>query len=545
MKKTLMAFKVLLAMLLFTGCGPAPDREYQEMLLERINQYEEVTLTTDLSWLSESERRMIPILIEAAGVMDDIFWLQSYGDKDELMEFITDEYAREYARINYGPWGRLEGHTAFYQGFEDKPLGANFYPHDMDRQEFDDWDNPDKDSPHTIIRRGPDGTLIAVPYAEAYADLNREAAELLREAATFAEYEPLAEFLKKRAEALVSDNYHESDRAWMQMRDNNIDFVVGPVNTGEDRKFGYKEAHSAYVLIKDHEWSEHLKRFEAMIPEMQAGLPVPDEYKQEAPGDDSNLFVYDALFYGGHCNAGPKMIALNLPNDPVVQREAGTRSMQIRNVMEAKFDEILLPIGEMIIHDDLKEYVTFDAFFHLTAFYEIAEALGISQTINGQGSVRSALREYYGIMDANSSDMIALYLLSMLHEKGEISEKELHQAYVTSFASILRSSRFGTAGAHGVAAMIRFNHFERAQAFTRCEDTNTYMVDFEKMQQAVEEGVARIIKLMGDGDYDAAREMIARDGEMSETLQRDIDRINESDIPVDVVFRQGVDYLDL
>jgi len=545
MKKKLIFFKTLVFIFMLIGCGPAPDHEYQELLNEKINQYEEVTLATDLSRLSENERNMIPILIEVARVMDDIFWLQSYGDKDELMEHITDEYAREYARINYGPWGRLEGHTAFYPGFDDKPLGANFYPHDMERQEFDHWDNPDKNNPHTIIRRDPDGELIAIPYAEVYKDLNQEAARLLREAARLADYEPLAKYLEKRAEALVSDNYYESDKAWMQMRDNNIDFVVGPVNTGEDRKFGYKEAHSAYLLIKDLEWSKHLERFEAMLPEMQAGLPVPDEYKQETPGDDSNLFVYDALFYGGHCNAGPKMIALNLPNDPVIQQETGTRSMQIRNVMEAKFDEILYPIGEMIIHDDQKDYVTFDAFFHLTAFYEIAEGLGISQTIDGQGSVRSALREYYGIMDANSSDMIALHLLSMLHEKGELSEKELHQAYVTSFASILRSSRFGTAGAHGVAAMIRFNHFERAQAFTRCEETNTFQVNFENMQKAVEEGVSRIIQLMGDGNYDAAREMTERDGEMSETLKKDIDRINKSDIPVDVIFKQGIDYLTL
>ena len=545
MKKTLLLFKGLFSMFLLTGCGPAPDQEYQELLVEKINQYEEVTLTTDLSWLNENEREMIPILIEAARVIDEIFWLQSYGDKDELMDHITDEYARAYARINYGPWGRLEGHTAFYHGFDDKPLGANFYPHDMGRQEFEEWDYPDKTNPHTLIRRDADGDLMAVSYAEAYEELNQEAARLLREAARLSDYEPLAMYLKKRAEALTTNSYYESDRAWMQMRDNNIDFVIGPVNTGEDRKFGYKEAHSSYLLIKDLEWSRQLERFEAMLPQMQAELPVPEEYKQEKPGDDSRLFVYDALFYGGHCNAGPKMIALNLPNDPAVQQETGTRSIQIRNVMEAKFDEILLPIGEMIIHEDQKDYVTFDAFFHLTAFYEIAEGLGISQTIDGEGSVRNALREYYGIMDANSSDMIALHLLSLLHEKGEITERELHQAYVTSFASILRSSRFGTAGAHGVAAMIRFNHLKNANAFNRCGETNTYTVNFENMQKAIEEGASRIIQLMGDGNYEAGREMAARDGEMSGTLKKDIDRINESDIPVDVIFRQGTDYLDL
>jgi len=532
------------AFLSLAGCQPA-DEEYQRQIRERIAQYEEVVLTTDLSWLSQEERQMIPVLISAADIVDEIFWMQSYGSREQLMEFITDPYAREYALINYGPWGRLEGHTPFYPGFEDKPLGANFYPTDMEREEFNLWDEPDKRSPYTMIRRTGDGTLVSIPYAEAFATQNQEIGRLLEKAAMLSEYKPFANYLQQLRQALLTDNYRESDLAWMQMKDNNIDLVLRPLDTGEDRKFGHKAAHSAYIVIKDHEWSSRLERFAAMVPLLQARLPVPEAYKQEVPGEDSDMFVYDAIYYAGHCNAGPKIIALHLPHDPEVQQKAGTRSMQLRNVMEAKFNEILKPIGDMMIHEDQREYVTFDAFFHLTAFHEIAGGLGISNRVTGEGTVRDALREYHGIIDATVSDLMALYLITQLHEMGELSEEDIKQAYVTSFASVMRSSRFGTAGAHGTAGMIRFNFFEREQAFSRCPETDTYQVNFDNLKDAVEKAVEKLLIIQGDGNYTAAQEMIRRDGAMPEILRQDIDRINRQDIPVDVVFKQGLRYLDL
>ncbi len=541
--KTLITGLIIVTLFL-AGCQPA-DREYQEQLRERIAQYEEVVLTTDLSHLSQQERDMIPLLISAADVVDEIFWMQAYGSKEQLMDFMTDRYARAYALINYGPWGRLEGHTAFYPGFGDKPLGANFYPPDMEREEFNNWDHPDKRSPYTMIRRATDGSLVAIPYASAFADQNEEIATHLRSAALLSEYEPFANYLNQLADAFFTDDFRESEIAWMQMRDNNIDLVLRPLDTGEDRKFGHKAAHSAYIVVKDHERSDVLKRFIGMVPELQARLPVPDRYKQEVPGDDSDIGVYDAIYYAGHCNAGPKIIALHLPRDPEVQQKTGTRSMQLSNVMEAKFDGILKPIGNMMIHEDQRDYVSFDAFFHLTAFHEIAGGLGISNTVTGEGSVRDALREYHGVIDATVSDLMALYLITQLQEMGELTEEELKQAYVTSFASVMRSSRFGTAGAHGTAGMIRFNFFAREEAFSRCVDTDTYLVDFDNMRAAVEKAVEKLLIIQGDGDFDAARELISRDGAMSETLQGDIDRINKENIPVDVTFQQGLRHLDL
>ncbi len=535
---------IIISIAFLIGCQPA-DKEYQEQIRERINQYEEVVLTADLSWLSQSERDMIPILISAADVIDEIFWIQSFGDKDFLMEFMDDSYAREYAMINYGPWGRLEGHTPFYHSFDDKPLGANFYPTDIERAEFNEWDHPDKRSPYTMIRRTPAGELVSIPYASAFQEQNEEIAQYLHMAAALAEYEPFTQYLEALAQGIQADDYRESDLAWMKMKDNNIDFIARPLDTGEDRKFGHKAAHSSYLVIKDHEMSSRLEQFAAMIPQLQQQLPVPQRYKSEVPGSGSEIFVYDALYYAGHCNAGPKIIALHLPRDPEIQQQSGTRSMQLRNVMEAKFNEILKPIGNMMIHEDQRDYVQFDAFFHLTAFHEIAGGLGISNTVDGSGSVQDALREYYGVIDATSTDLMALFMINQLYEMGEISEEQLREAFVTSFASVMRSSRFGTAGAHGIAGMMRFNFFAREEAFTRCEDTNTYMVDFDNIKKAVEKLVEQLILLQGDGDYEAAQEMIRTYGSMSETLQGDIDRINDKNIPVDVVFKQGLRHLDL
>ncbi len=213
----------------------------------------------------------------------------------------------------------------------------------------------------------------------------------------------------------------------MEMKDNNIDFIARPFDTGEDRKFGHKKAHSAYLVIKDHEWSSKLEHFADLIPDLQQRLPVPAQYKQESPGDDSEIFVYDAIYYGGHCNAGPKIIALHLPHDPDVTEDTGTRSMQLRNVMEAKYESILEPIADMVIHEDQREYVSFDAFFHLTAFHEIAGGLGISRTVNGGGSVRDALREYYGVIDATNTDLMALFMINQLYEMGEFTEQQMKE----------------------------------------------------------------------------------------------------------------------
>jgi hypothetical protein len=535
----------LMAMLVtITGCAPREDAEYAEMMKAKTEQFKEVTLTADLSWLSENEREIIRILIRAADIMDDVFWMQAYGDKDALLSLIDNEHARQYARIHYGPWDRLAGNAPFYPGFENKPLGANFYPVDMDREEFNAWDNPDKAGQYTLVRRDELGNLVAIPYSEAYRDQHTEAARLLREAAELAEDQGLRNYLLMRADALLSNDYQPSDFAWMEMKESNIDFVVGPIEHYEDRLFGYKAAHEAYVLVKDPVWSAQLEKFNAMLPALQASMPVPEAYKAEVPGTESDINVYYALYYTGDCNAGSKSIAINLPNDEEVQLRAGSRKLQLKNSMQAKFEEILVPIADLLIEEEQRRHIRFDAFFENTTFHEVSHGMGIKNTINGKGTVREALREYYSSIEEAKADILGLYLVGQLYDMGEITSGELMDNYVTFIAGIFRSSRFGAASSHGIANMMRFNFFEREGAFTRQED-GTYRVHFEAMKEAVTASVKEILTIQGDGDYERARELVNADGRMVETLSADLDRVNEANIPIDIVFNQGPEVLGL
>ena len=535
---------VLVLALMLAACTPTAEREYAEMMKAKTEQFKEVTLTTDLSWLSDNEREIIRILMDAAAIMDDIFWMQSFGDKDALMDIIDNDYARQYANIHYGPWDRLAGNTSFVPGFDDKPLGANFYPYDMTREEVEEWEEPTKRSLYTLIRRNMNGDLVAIPYSQAYREQHEEAAALMRQAAALAEDPGLKNYLEMRAEALLTDDYQPSDFAWMAMKESNIDFIVGPIENYEDRKFGYKAAHEAFILVKDLEWSAQLDKFNAMLPDLQAALPVDPEYKREVPGTDADINVYYAIYYAGDCNAGSKTIAINLPNDEEVQEEVGSRKLQLKNSMKAKFDEILVPISDMLIDESQRQHISFDAFFENVTFHEVAHGMGINNTISGKGTVREALRQSYSIIEEAKADILGLHLVTRLYEMGEISSGEVMDNYVTFLAGIFRSSRFGASSAHGRANMMQFNHFEREGAFTRHEN-GTYTVNFDKMKEAVVSQLQRVLTIQGDGDYEAAAELINADGNMVEHLQYDLERVNNANIPVDIVFNQGRDVLGL
>jgi len=511
----------------------------------KVNAFIEVELTTDISHLSENEKQMLPLLFEAAQIMDDIFWTQAYGDKEKLLSKIDDEATKSFVNLNYGPWERLNNNAPFIEGYGEKPLGANFYPSDMTQEEFEAFDADDKTSQYTIIRRKADGSLESVPYSQAYKKQHEEAANLLRKAAELAEYENLKNYLNLRADALLTDEYLASDMAWMDMKDNNIDFIVGPIENYEDRLFNYKAAHEAFILIKDLEWSQKLSRFAALLPALQRNLPVANKYKAEVPGSDSDLGVYDAVFYAGDCNAGSKTIAINLPNDPIVHIEKGSRKLQLKNSMRYKFDEILVPISKIVIDEEQRKHVTFDAFFENTMFHEVAHGLGIKNTINGKGTVREALKETYSPIEENKADILGLFMVSNLVEMGEMGEKDLMDNYVTFMAGIFRSVRFGAASAHGKANMMRFYYFQEQGAFTRNPENGTYKVDFEMMTKAMNSLAEKILVVQGDGNYQEAKKMLDEMGYIKEELQSDLNRINESNIPVDIRFKQGLKMLGL
>jgi hypothetical protein len=506
--------------------------------------YATVQLTADLSSLSDGQRRMIGILIEASTIMDDLFWEQAYGDRDALLAAIDDPEMRRFAEINYGPWDRLAGNAAFVPGVGPKPPGANIYPADMTREEFEAADLPGKDGLYSVIRRDAEGALIVVPYHEVFAEQLGRAADLLRQAAALAEDEGFRHYLELRADALLDGEYFESDMAWMDMRSNPIDVVYGPIETYEDQLFGYRAAFESYVLIKDMAWSERLARFAQFMPELQQGLPVPEAYRAEMPGTDADLNAYDVVYYAGDCNAGSKTIAINLPNDERVQLERGTRRLQLKNAMQAKFDQILAPIAEVLVDPSQRDHVIFDAFFANTMFHEVAHGLGIKNTLDGAGTVRQALREHASALEEGKADILGLYMITQLHERGEL-EGDLEDYYVTFMAGIFRSVRFGASSAHGRANMIRFNFFQDLGAFARDPETGFYSVDMERMRVAMTELSRLLLTLQGDGDYEGAGNLVSESGVIGAALQADLDRLNAAGIPVDIVFEQGVETLGL
>ncbi|HEX6930140.1 MAG TPA: Zn-dependent hydrolase, partial [Gammaproteobacteria bacterium] len=470
------------------AASPAPQQAApgNAYVAERIDIYAPVRLTADISGLSDNRKALLATLIDASKIMDDLYWKQAWGDRESLLESIDDPEVRRFAEINYGPWDRLAGDRPFVDGIGAKPPGANFYPEDMTREEFDAWNQPGKDGLYSVVRRDADGKLILVPYHDLYAPQLERAAALLREAADLAETESFANYLRLRADALLTDEYQASDMAWMDMKDNVIELVYGPIETYEDQLFGYRAAYESYVLLKDTEWSARLARFAQYLPELQRGLPVPDEYKQEMPGSDADLNAYDVLYYAGHSNAGSKTIAINLPNDEEVQLAKGTRRLQLKNAMRAKFDKIMLPIADMLIAEDQRGHVTFDAFFANTMFHEVAHGLGIKNTLDGSGTVREALLEHASSMEEGKADILGLYMIGELQKKGEL-DGEMMDYYTTFLAGIFRSVRFGASSAHGKANMVRFNYFKEAGAFTRDEAAGTYRVNAGRMQQAIQD----------------------------------------------------------
>ncbi len=537
---------VFLSFIVFSACQSAGETEQKQDDPQdaRSAMYTKVRLATDLGTLSEKQEQMIPILIEVAQIMDGIFWQQAYGDKEAFLNGINSQEERDFAAINYGPWDRLNNNEPFVSGVGEKPAGANFYPTDMTKEEFEAADLSDKTSLYTILRRNEAGELYTIPYHEAFAEETKRASDLLKKAAELAENQELKKYLNLKAEALLTDEYRESDLAWMDMTTNQIDIITGPTETYEDQLFGYKASHTTYVLVKDMEWSARLAKYAALLPELQRGIPVPDAYKAEEPGANSQLAAFDVIYYAGDCNAGSKTIAVNLPNDEQVQLEKGTRRSQLKNAMRAKYDKILLPITDVLIDKDQRQYITFDAFFANTMFHEVAHGLGIKNTINGRGTVRSALKEHASALEEGKADVLGLYMVSKLHEKGEI-EGDMKEYYTTFMASIFRSVRFGASSAHGKANMIRFNYFQEQGAFTRDAATGTYKLDYDKLREAMNSLSEIILTLQGDGDYDGVAALVDEKAVIKEQLQSDLDKLASQGIPVDIVFEQGVEVLGL
>ncbi|MBP5401074.1 MAG: Zn-dependent hydrolase [Bacteroidales bacterium] len=500
-------------------------------------------LSADLSHLSKSEKELIPIFIEIANIMDDLFWKQTYGDKQKLMEQITEPDIRTYAEINYGPWDRLNDNKPFVKGYDAKPDVCTYYPLDMSEKEFEACKDKNKNSLYTVLRRDEKGNLIVRWYHEEYKEEIEKVCSLLDKAISITDNPEMKKYLTERKKAFETDDYFESDMAWMDMKNSNIDFVVGPIENYDDKFMEAKASYEAFVLVKDVERSKQLAHFVKMLPDIQKILPCDPKYKTFVPGTESDLNVYNAIYYAGDCNAGSKTIAINLPNDDRVQAKKGARRLQLRNSMQAKFDKIMRPIGKTVLNPDQLKHLKFDAFFWNVTFHEVGHGLGIKETVNKKGSVDDAMKTEKTSWEEAKADILGLFIVCHLIDKKEITNITKEDAITTFITGLFRSVRFGSASSHGKANMMCYNVMKEQGAFTR-DENGIYTINFEKAEKAISYWAGLILKTQGDGDFEFAKKFREKNGMMTPELQKDIQRINEAGIPRDIRFKQGLQYMD-
>ena len=504
-------------------------------LQEKVESYAVVEVKSPLyDALSENDKKIVDLFRQAGEIIDGLFWKQTFGEKAE-MEALKDEYAKAYAMINYGPWDQLDDNKPFVEGYGEKPLGCQYYPQDMTKEEFEAFNDPDKLSLYTVIRRDENGALKTVWYRDEYkAELDKICA-LLEEAAALTTNEGLRTYLTERVKAFRTDDYLASDMAWMDMKDCNMDLVIGPIENYDDHLYEAKAAYECFILLKDEKRSANLAKYVSLLPALQTMLPCAPEYKTFVPGTSSDLNVYDAIYYSGDCNGGSKTIAINLPNDERVHIAKGARRLQLYNSMMAKFDKILAPIGEILVTPEQQKLLTADAFFWNVTFHEVAHGLGVKETVNGKGTVDAAMGSEKTTWEEAKADILGLFMVNKLIEMGEITDITKEESIATFIAGIVRSVRFGSASSHGKANMMCFNYMEDHGAFSRNAE-GRYVVDFEKAAAAIDSWANTIIETQATGNFEFAQKYAAENASIREALAADIAKVNEAGIPRDIVF---------
>ena len=507
----------------------------EKVLKEKVESYAVVEVSSPLyDALSENDKYIVSLFRQAGEIMDGLFWKQTFGDKAEI-EALPEGYAKAYAMINYGPWDHLDDNNSFVKEYGVKPLGCQYYPQDMTMEEWNAFEDPEKLNLYTVIRRDENGALKTVWYRDEYKEELEKVCALLEEAAVLTTNEGMRTYLTERVKAFRTDDYLASDLAWMDMKDCNMDLVIGPIENYDDHLFEAKAAYECFILLKDETRSANLAKYVALLPTLQKMLPCAPEYKTFVPGTSSDLNVYDAIFYAGDCNAGSKTIAINLPNDERVHAAKGARRLQLYNSMMAKFDKIMAPIGEVLVEPSQLQHLTADAFFWNVTFHEVAHGLGVKQTINGKGTVDAAMGSEKTTWEEAKADILGLFMVNKLIEMGEITEITKEESIATFIAGIVRSVRFGSASSHGKANMMCYNYMEEHGAFSRNE-AGKWVIDFEKATEVMNSWAELILETQATGNLEFAQEYSAKNASIRETLAADVAKVNEAGIPRDIVF---------
>jgi hypothetical protein len=521
---------------------------------DRLAKFVPVDLDFDESILSETDRKVLVKLSEVAKLMDEAFSRQV--DSESALRWASlrraaaaGEVPREafdFFEVMFGMWDRTDSDRPFVLfpgdvGWRQKPPGAGFYPADLTKEEFDAYvrDNPGEEarlrSMYTIVRRSPTGRLEAVPYSAAFKDILVPAAKLLEEAAELTDNESLKRFLQLRAQAFRTDDYMESEIAWMELEGVVVEPTIGPYEVYEDRLLGAKAAFEAFITIRDSNESAALEKLAARLPELEQALPLDEKHRAEERGTASPISVAIEVVVGGDTLAGVQTAAFNLPNDERVREAKGTKKVMLKNVIQAKFDAVLAPIAERIVAEGQLGMVAFEPFFTEILMHELSHGLGPGWVTRPGGKrvqVSEALETDYSAIEEAKADLVGLYCLEQLVGLGDYDAEFLEMAYVAYLAGCFRAVRFGATEAHGKAAAIAFNGLRDRNAIVLDDEAGRYSVDVERMPGAVKELAARLLEIEANGDREAAKEWLEKDGAVRSEMKAVLLRL--SDLPIDI-----------
>lgn len=514
------------------------------MLNDKIAQFAETKITYDHTLMDENQQKVVENLYQAAVIMDSLFLEQVYSKNPQIKHELQaktgekSDLQLELFNIMFGPFDRLAHNEPFY-GDAEKPAGANYYPEDMTKEELNQWiaEHPEEEeafeSEFTLIR-GQNGGLVAIPYSEYYEERLAEAANYLQEAAKYADNPTVKRYLETRADAFLSNDYYESDMAWMDMEDHLIEVVIGPYEVYEDQLFNYKAAFECFITLRDPVESEKVARFANYLTDMEQHLPIPDKYKNLDRGSESPIVVAQELFSAGDTKAGVQTLAFNLPNDERVRKAKGSKKVLLKNVNEAKFRGLLKPISEKILSPDQLEYITFDAFFNHVLMHEMSHGIGPGYiTVDGKETeVREELKETYSTIEECKADILGMYNNIYMVDKGEFPESMVKETWATFLAGTFRSVRFGINEAHGAGNAIIYNYLLKHGAYEYDKSSQTVSVNFDKVYDVTGSLATKLLTIQAQGDYAGAKALIDKYAVMSPSMEALIGQLSE--IPVDI-----------
>lgn len=523
-----------------------PSSAEAEELNQKIRRFAPTELTANAASLSPGDREALQKIIAAAKLYDQLYLRQIWSGNEALMAKLQadktplGQMRLHYFMINKGPWSQLDDNAPFLEGVPPRPAQANFYPDGMTKDEFNAWlaslsaDAKEKATGYFYtIRRDASAKLKTVPYSEEYREFLEPAAKLLREAATLTTNATLKNFLEKRAAAFLSNDYYDSDVAWMDL-DSPIDLTIGPYETYEDELFGYKAAFEAYVTLRDDAESAKLKKFSSYLQELENNLPIEPKYRNPKLGAASPIRVVNEVFSSGEGNSGVQTAAFNLPNDERVVKEKGSKRIMLKNVQDAKFNKTLIPISRVVLTPADQTKLSFDSFFTHILTHELMHGLGPHNiTVSGeQTTVRKSLKELYSSIEEAKADVTGLWALQYLIDKGVVPKTMQRTLYTTYLASMFRSVRFGINEAHGRGVAMQFNYFTDEGGIKYDEATGKFSIDESKIRAAVRKLTTELLTLEAEGSYDKARAILVKYAVIRPPMRNALDKLK--DVPVDI-----------